>query len=166
MPPLLVLLVPALGCRQLALCCSSGPARGLSAALLLLLLSTVLVGLLVLPPLLRARALVADALRLMADAIADAALAKLSTPWLTFRPASPDDLLPLLSATPSSLLPLRPTLPPGCCCGLLPLPPFLPAPAGAVPVGAALVLLLLLLSPPLPAVALVALLLLLLPLLP
>jgi hypothetical protein len=76
------------------------------ALLLILLLLPVFVGLLVLlaPLLLFCFCLEDDPLRPMTKAIADAALAKLSTPWLTFSAASPDALLllPPLRFTPSS----------------------------------------------------------------
>jgi hypothetical protein len=133
--PLLLLLLLLLGLPLL------GPGtlapQLLLGALLALLASTVCVGLLLLllPPLVNF-CLVAEVLRVMTDATADAALAKLSTPWLT------EDLLllplPPLRCTPPSF-PLLPSSPLPCSELLLFAPgasaPFLPAaaPAPAAP---------------------------------
>lgn len=104
------------------------------ALLVTLLASPVLVGLLVLLLLPLCLCLEDEAFLLMTDAMAEAALAKLSTPWLTFRPTSPDDLLLLLPLrfTPR-IFPLFAALPWGdLLLGDTAPPPALPAaPAAA-----------------------------------
>lgn len=108
------------------------------ALLVTLLASPVLVGLLVLLLLPLCLCFEDEAFLLMTDAMAEAALAKLSTPWLTFRPTSPDDLLLLLPLrfTPR-IFPLFAALPWGDLLLEDTAPPAAPAAAAELP-GSAL----------------------------